>query len=187
MLNENAVHVLQRAEIAPYDDQTPSAKVDWAHKTARGVLHDLSFRSGFRQVLEAIKVAGDHATCTDLAETLAVIIRQGEDLYRPVVPTDLFTRTLHEIVRSPVSLSVNGINVERALVYPASKELEEGILIRFNLSNEDEDFETFDQTVEINAMGMGMFKGIDGALNQIECTVEVPAQERNFISLPTTT
>jgi hypothetical protein len=75
-----AKHFLEEGNKSPYDEAT-EGELDWAHKTARGVLFNLNDRTGIRNILEEMQI--DNENCTEIVTSLASIIREGEAIYRP--------------------------------------------------------------------------------------------------------
>lgn len=64
-----AMHSLELGNAYPYDEDRPC--VDWAHSAARGVLADLSDRSGIKWELANV----DDEVRNDIVDAVAAIIR----------------------------------------------------------------------------------------------------------------
>lgn len=82
-MDENAIFRLQQGQKQPYDAHTDEEPLDWAHQTARGVLHDLSERGGLRHVFDEIKEHDEGRVATEIVTAAAAIIREGKALYGP--------------------------------------------------------------------------------------------------------
>lgn len=60
------------------DHESPPAPEDWAHIAARGILYDLTDRRGIKQELQQV----DEDVRKEITETMAMLIRHAERLYR---------------------------------------------------------------------------------------------------------
>ena len=77
---------LERGLEYPYDapdnwklnGDEPDQPEDWAHIAARGILYDLSDRRGIKQELGMV----DEDVRKEITETMAMLIRHAERLYR---------------------------------------------------------------------------------------------------------
>jgi hypothetical protein len=77
-------HDLEQGDRFPFDapdawwhsnKMPPPPPADWAHRAARGVLHNLADRHSIKRGLENV----DEDVRAEIAETLAAIIRKAHD------------------------------------------------------------------------------------------------------------